>query len=347
MHIRILFFAILFALSTAYSGCARSVANNPDNNVDNISRILVETQKLVRQHISSTLSFSGVIKPFERVDIGFKTPGRIERLYFNEGDAVLKGDILAFLEMDEYKAAASQAEASYYQAKSLYERDKKLFRDGAISPNEIEEAETGYKISKATLELANIQLKNASLFAPISGKLAFCNIKEKETVIANKTYFTLMDISKVILEIGVPEYQISRLFPGQRATAVVKAFPGKEFIGEVYKVAVAIDDNNKLFKVEISLPNESELLKPGMIARVEIETERFENVYLVPLEAVIESNGERYIYLERDGFAVKKVIKNYYPHKADIILNEPLKDSERLIVKGHQLLKDGIKVYEE
>lgn len=347
MHIRILFFALLFALLAAYSGCSRSVANNPDNSADNAAQVLVETRKLARQHISSTLSFSGVIKPFERVDIGFKIPGRIERLYFDEGDNVLKGDILALLEKDEYEAATSQAEASYYQAKSRYERSKRLFHDGTISPNEIEEAETGYKISKAALDLAKIQLKNATLFAPITGKLAFCNIKEKETVIPNKTYFTLMDISKVILEIGVPEYQISRLFPGQKANAVVEAVPGKEFIGEVYKVAVAIDDNNKLFKAEIRLSNESELLKPGMIARVEIETERFEDVYLVPMEAVIESNGERYIYLEKDGFALKKVIKNYYPHKTDIILIEPLNDSECLIVKGQQLLKDGIRVYEE
>ena len=231
--------------------------------------------------------------------------------------------------------------------KVLINRSKKLLQDGTISPSEIETSESEYKIKEAALDLSRIQIDNSIILAPISGKLAFRSIEEKEVVLPNKAYFTIMNINDIILEIGVPEYQISELLTGQKAIASVEAYPENEFIGEIYNVAMAADDYNKLFKVEIKIPNSHELLKPGMIAKVEIETKIFSDIYLVPLSAIRDSNGDKYIYLERNGVAVKKVLKDYYIHNNNVILINPIDKGDKLVIKGHQLLNDGVKVYEQ
>ncbi|MGR3319340.1 MAG: efflux RND transporter periplasmic adaptor subunit [Candidatus Anammoxibacter sp.] len=340
---KILFLLILIVLFNI--GCGESVTKEL-HSVDKTNKgVLVKTIELKKEEYSYTKSFSGIVKPFDRVDIGFKISGRVDKILFDEGDALVKGDAMATLEKDELEALFRQAQASYDKAKSAYNRSKKLLKDGTISPSEIETSEAEYKVKEAALDLSRIQLENSTIFAPISGKLAFRSVEEKEVVLLNKTYFTIMNISDVILEIGVPEYQISQLFAGQKAISHVEAYPDDEFIGEIYKVAMAADDYNKLFKVEIKIPNSHELLKPGMIAKVEIETKTFTDIYLIPLNAIRDSNGDKYVYLERNGIAVKKILKEYYIHNNNVILINPLNEGDRLITKGQKLLNDGAKVY--
>jgi len=337
---------LIAVLSFCY-GCGDGSTKNAVNPDEIENGILIKTEKLEKKNYSYTLDFSGVIKPFERVDIGLKIAGRVDRLYFDEGDNVLKGDILATLENDELKATVRQAEASYHKALNTYERSRKLLDDGTISPSEIEIAEADYKIKMAALDLTRIQLENSTLFTPISGKLAFRNIEEKEVARLNTPYFTIMDINDVILEIGVPEYQIAELYEGKRATVRLEAYPEKVFTGEIYKVAMAADDFNKLFKVEIRIKNMHEILKPGMIALSQVEVTTFENVYLIPLNAIIDSNKGKYIYLAKNGVAKRKFLNHFFAHNSNIIVTEPLNDSDRLVIKGQQLLEDGMKVYEK
>ena len=335
--------AILFITVLFFVGCNKSSTKEADSPE---KRIIVESVELQKSNYSFTLSFTGIIKPFARVDLGFKIAGRIDKIFFDEGDAVLKGDLLAKLEKAELEASLRQAQASFNKAKRTYERSKKLRQDGTISPSEVENAEADYEVKKAAMELSGILLENAEIFAPISGKLAFKSIEEKEIVLPNMTYYTIMNTDDVILEIGVPEYLVTRFFPDQIAVAVVDAYPQKQFSGKIYKVAMAANDTNKFFKVEVKIPNKDALLKPGMIANVKIEVETFKDVYLIPLNAIIEINGSKYIYIKRGHKVVKTVLKDFRIHKENLILLDSLAHKDRIIIKGQQLLYDGAEVYE-
>lgn len=335
------------AILMFHIGCKKSKTKNSAEVTKPDNRVLVKTVKLEKEDFLYKHDFSGIIRPFERVDIGFKISGRIEKIYFDEGDSVIKGETLAVLEKYELEASYRQAEASYKKAKSSYERSEKLSKDGTISPSEIENYEAEYKIKKAAQDLSRMQLENATLLAPISGKLAFRNVEEKEVVLPNTPYFSIMNVSDVILEIGVPEYQVADFYEGQKAYAGLEAYPGEVFYGEIYKVAVAADDFNKLFKVEIEFPNAQGILKPGMIALVQVAINNFEDVYLIPLNAVMENDEGKFIYLERDDIAIRKFLKNYYTYSTNIIMTQSINNNDRLIIKGQYLLNDGVEVYEK
>ena len=338
---------IFFIIVLLFFGCNKRSTKESEGQESREKRIIVESVELRKSDYSFTLSFTGIIKPFARVDTGFKIAGRIDKIFFDEGDDVLKGDILAKLEKAELEASFRQAQASFNKAKRTYERSKKLLQqNGTISPSEVENAEADYEVKKAAMELSGIQLENAEIFAPISGKLAFKRIEEKEIVLPNMTYYTIMNTDDVILEIGVPEYLITRFSPGQIAVAVVDAYQQKRFTGRLYKVAIAANDTNKFFKVEVKIPNKHELLKPGMIANVRIEVETFKDIYLIPLNAIMELNGSKYIYIKRGHKAAKMKLKNFRIHKDNLILLDSLVPEDRIIVKGQQLLHDGAVVYE-
>lgn len=338
---------LLILTVTIYSGCRKNSANNLSIAANVESGIPIETIKLKKKNYSFTHDFSGIIKPFDRANLGFKIAGRVDKIYFDEGDRVIKDDVLAVLEKDELEATVRQAEASYQKAKSAYKRSKRLSEDGTISPSEIEKFEAEHKIKEAALDLSRIQLKNCTLMAPFSGNLAFKSVEEKEMVLPGNPYFTLMNVSDVILEIGVPEYQIAEFYTGKKAYIRLEAYPEKEFKGEIYRVAMAADDFNKLFKVEIKIPNTFEILKPGMIALVQVEIDTFEDIYLIPLNAVMESDTGKYIFLAKDGIAIKKHLKDYQIHNSNVIITELLTESDQLIVKGKQFLDNGTKVYEK
>ena len=342
---RIYTLILLILILTLYSSCKKKSSNNISIDTKTENAIPIKTIILEKKSYSFTHDFSGIIKPFNRVNLGFKIAGRIDKIYFDEGDRVVKDDILATLERDELEATVRQAEASYQKAKSSYARSKKLSDEGTISPSEIEKFEAEHKIKEAALDLARIQLKNTTLFAPFSGNLAFRSVEEKEMVLPGTSYFTIMNVSDVILEIGVPEYQIAEFYTDKKSIYQLEAFPTKEFRGEIHKVAVAADDFNKLFKVEIKIPNTYENLKPGMIALVVVEMDTFDNVYLIPLNAVMESDGGKFIFLAKDGVAVKKHLKDYQIHNENVIITELLNESNQLIVKGKQFLKNGTKIY--
>ncbi len=337
---------LFIGLLVFHAGCGKEASKEPERVNVNDQKALIKSIVLEKEDHTFKLNFSGMVKPFERVDIGFKISGRVDRIFFDEGNDVLKADKLAVLERAELEAAFRQAEASFLKAKSSHDRNKRLLEDGTISPSEIERSEAEFKIKRAAQELSEIQLNNTELFAPITGKVAFRNIEEKEVVLPNKAYFTIMNVNHVIIEIGVPEYQISRLFTGKKATATLEAYPNEKFIGEVHNVAMAADDNNKLFKVEIKVKNDYELLKPGMIALVELQVEEFKDVYSIPLNVMSESEGKKYMFLSLNGTAKKHVLKNYHIHGSKCVLMDKLPEGSRLIVKGYHLLNDGMKVYE-
>lgn len=336
---------ILFTLFT--SGCKKDGSGEAEGLPGDRKPVIVETAELRKTTYQFTISFPGIIKPFDRVDIGFKSSGRVETILFDEGDMLVKGDTLAVLEKDELEAAFRQAQASFDKADSSYKRNLQLLQDGTISPSEIERSEAEYKIKKAALDLSRIQLENATICAPISGRLAFRNIEEKEIALPNRTYFSIMNISDVMLEIGVPANHILKLSPGQKVVAGLESYPNERVLGEIYRVAIAADDFNKLFKVEIKIPNGNEILKPGMIVNAEIEVETFNDVYILPLNVINESDDDKYIFIARGGAAAKKILGDFAIFKDSIILKDRLDAGDRLITRGFRKLDDGVKIYED
>ena len=115
----ILFLLILVVLFN--TGCRKSVTKELQNADESTKEVLVKTAELKKDEYAYTLNFSGIVKPFARIDIGFKISGRVDKISFDEGDDLVKGDAIATLEKGELEASLRQAQASYVKAKSSYQ----------------------------------------------------------------------------------------------------------------------------------------------------------------------------------------------------------------------------------
>lgn len=133
-------------------------------------------------------------------------------------------------------------------------------------------------------------------------------IEEGATVRERQVIITIPDTTQMTVDVKVHESYVKRVNKGQRARVRVDAFPDLVLNGEVLKIGVLPDSQNrwmnpdlKVYSTSILIEGQHEWLKPGMSAEGEIIIETLTDVVMVPLQAVSQENGETVVYLADQG----------------------------------------------
>jgi HlyD family secretion protein len=197
-------------------------------------------------------------------------------------------------EVAEADARVILAEASLRDSQREYAR----LQNGA-DPNDIAAAEARIAALEATLDMVKLE-------APINGSVTEVTVKPGDQVAPGTPAFRIDDLSKLLVDVLVTEVDINRVRPGQPAMMTFDAIPEKEFSGKVTEVGrVGASDQGVVnFLVTIELNNPDGTVRPGMTAAVNIITDLLENVLLVPNRAVRLREGQRVVFVLRDGVPV-------------------------------------------
>jgi HlyD family secretion protein len=280
------------------------------------------------KQLESVVTASGQIDPKVKVNISAHVIGKIERLYFNEGDTVRRGQKLFELEKPMYTAQrdraraelanrrieVQRARASLSNAELAFRRAQSLQRQGIQAQElfdranvELENARAGYasaiegvRQAEATLRQAEEDLSRTTLVAPLDGKVVQLNAREGEVVITGtmnnpgSVIAVLADLSQILVEAEVGETEIVGIKVGQPARIKVDAVPGKEYAGHVAEIgsSAAVRQSAgsgiRYFKVKVAIDDADDSLRPGMTSQVSIVTSTQKNAVAVPIQAVVE-----------------------------------------------------------
>jgi len=240
------------------------------------------------------LVLSGNVEVTE-VDVGFKIPGRVQSLYTDEGEKVVRGDRIATLDSDELESVVTQNRASVQNAEAQYEKTRKdlerytvLYRDGVISTQQMDSAKAAndvavsqLRLSRASLKTAEVRFKDAVIYAPLNGVVIRKNVEEGETVGAGTAVFTIGDLENPWIKVYVKEDKLGLVKLGQKAEIRVDTYPMKSYEGTVTYISSEAEFTPKnvqtqeervklVFGVKVSVKNQNDELKPGMPADVKI-----------------------------------------------------------------------------
>ncbi len=243
---------------------------------------------------AGTLQLSGNVEVTE-VNVGFKVAGRVKALFTDEGRAVARGDRIAQLDNDEFETVVAQnrasvqnAEARLDKAQKDYERFLTLFRDGVISPQQMDAAKTAYdeawsqhRMARAALRTAEVRFRDSVIYAPLAAVVLRKDVEAGETVNAGMPVFTLGDLENPWVKVYVKEDKLGLVKLGQKAEISVDTFPNKRYEGTVTYISSEAEFTPKnvqtreervklVFGVKVSVKNQNNELKPGMPADVEI-----------------------------------------------------------------------------
>jgi HlyD family secretion protein len=278
--------------------------------------------------IQAIVTAPGEVDPKVKVNISAHIVGKIERLYFNEGDMVRKGQKLVDLEKFAYqaqydraraalsnssievtraRAAMATAEAAYkravslerqgIQAQELFDRSRQDYQNAQAGYGSAQE---GVAQAQALLQQARTDLDRTTIVSPIDGKAVQLNAHEGEVVVtgtmnnAASVIAVIADLSEILVEAEVGETEVTGIKIGQKAKVHIDAVPDKEYDGHVAEIgsSAAVRQTGgtglRYFKVKVQIDNPDDRLRPGMTSQVSIITTTAPAAPSVPIQSVVE-----------------------------------------------------------
>lgn len=264
------------------------------------------TQTLSRGDLSQSVTATGTLNPVRVVSVGTQVSGIVKKLYVDFNDEVKQGQILLELDPDLLNAKLQQSQASLNSAKaklslaqSKTERLRGLFKQGYLSQQELDEAETDlaanlaqYAQIQAQVQSDKVNLANTIIRSPVSGVVINREIDEGQTVAASFQTPTLIkiaqDLSKMQINANFSEADLGKLKEGQAATFRVDAFAQRQFGGQIRQIRLnpTTQQNVVTYDVVINVDNPDLALLPGMTAYVDIILEQRNEALLLPNAAL-------------------------------------------------------------
>ncbi len=314
----------------------------------------VEVQTVRLTEFVDSIEVAGVLEPRRQVAVSAEVSGRVEQVFYDLGDAVKKGAVLCRIEAEPYEIALAQANANlltaqsaYEQAESSFKRAKGLKEKGLISESEWERAESAYLSAKGALEAATAQkrlaernLKNTRVRAPIGGAIASRSVEVGELVGPQKPLFVIADTSKLVLKAGLAEDSVARVDVGFKARVVLDS-TGDEFEGVLARMG-ATADRQGMFPIEIEVASGNGLnRRAGFKARAFIETERYSGVVLLPQTALVKKDDGTYVFVADGDTARMRKVEVALVRGEQAVVTSGLTDGEEVIVAGASNLEDG------
>ncbi len=361
--------------------------------------------------ISQKIRTTGDIKPMLGVSINPEAAGKVEEILVDVGDIVKKGQKLAQINDETQQAQFKQAQAALNLAKTAIETQKvaiesaksalvsakasveasesqlknlattrkrleKLYAEGAVSRQDVDDiitkydnanaahisAQTNVKRSsdsvqtalmalemrkaemsqaEANLNAVKVNLDHTIVDAPFDGVITARYADPGANAKTDKAIFEIEQNSPVKIVGSVSEKDLFQIAGGETEVIVKVDSLAGDFKGVIKKVYPAIDNSSRTGKIEIHMPNSDNTLRTGMFARLDILVSTHSGAVVIPRDALVRYEGGCLTFVVENNRAVKRPIKIGIIDDNKVEVIEGLKAGERIISKGIEFIRDG------
>lgn len=231
-----------------------------------------------------------------------------------------------------YKQSITNQSITYWNNLNTTESAKSQIE---TTRQNIEQAEIQLKVSEINLELAKLDLENTTIIAPFDGIVLSSNFKEGEYNTPGVTAISIIK-QEFVIKADINETDIAKLKVGQEVSFTLDAFYGEEFSGRIIKISPISKNVGGVVSFEITIKPEnveSSKLMYGLSTNLTIVTQETENVLLVPLDALYEENGAKYVEILKEDGSIEKVKVNTGVSDYEFIeIKSGLKDGDIVII---------------
>jgi RND family efflux transporter MFP subunit len=340
----------------------------------------VRTEQVKPASIAGGVRYSAQIVPVDQVAVSFKTSGYVLDLLqvrdaagrqrdLEEGDPVGAGAVLARVEERDYQAKVARAEAGVAQAKAAEEkaqfdlnRAEALFAVEALVKPDLDAARAAHRsavaqsaAARADLDVAATALRDTTLRAPRQGVVLERKLDRGALASPGSVVFVIGAVDALKAVFGVPDAVVQQLRVGMTLNATADAVADRTFTGRVTTIAPAADRETHLFSVEVTIPNRDAMLRPGMIATIQLDDRAAERPVAatpaVPLTAIVKNSAKEgaYAVFVVDGGSnnLQARLRPVTPGAIagdGIQIASGVSAGEQVIVSGASRLRDGERI---
>lgn len=305
----------------------------------------VETFRVSPSTFQEYISLPVVVSPFKEASLGLISGGKVVRIFSDKGERVTQGKILLETDNELLKAALDVAKANLDYQKNEFARNSKLFNDSSISQAVIDVSRLQLSQAQSAVDIAKKQFDDSTLMAPFDGIITAKNIEVGDIIGPGIPAFRIIDMTKVKVQAGIPEKYISDFRIGNRVSIRFDSMPGKEFTGNISYIAPEASSSIRTFLAEMIVDNRQGLIKAGIMGNADILKKAYLNSLTVPLNAVIQTQKGRIVYVVKTDSTVEERDVEIGPiGDLFIKIDKGLTQGDRVVVKGQQQIAAGEKV---
>jgi len=329
---------LTLALSSA-SACARHDGDGAKKR----QPPLVDAAPALSHVFSEDIETIGTARANEQVTLAANVTERVDRLLFDDGMIVRRGQLLAVLSHGEEQASLAGAVASEVQARAQLRRVERLSELGFVTRSLLDQQTATVGKARADTTSIRAQINDRMIRAPFSGSVSLRTISAGSIVTSGTPIVTISDLSRIKLDFTVPETKLKALRAGQTITAVAAAFPDAPLTGTISVIDPVIDLQSRAAMVRAILPNPGGRIKPGMLLTVRIETGR-RTALAVPEIAVVSEGADRYVFVVGPDGKAKRIAVGTGLRDNGLVEVSGLPNAARVISEGVVKVTDGMKV---
>ncbi|MBU3073255.1 efflux RND transporter periplasmic adaptor subunit [Clostridium estertheticum] len=242
----------------------------------------------------------------------------------------------------ELDAAKSKMDSASLQVRAA--SDSLALLKSKTGPQTDAAAEGQVQQAKASLDLAQIQMDNASITSPINGVISERKVEVGEVVSSAVSAFTIIDASSLRSEVSMTDKDVIKVKVNQKIPVQISSMNNKIVQGIVDTISPSADAKTQLYTVKVKIENPSNLLKPGMIVRVEFPDVVKTDITVVPNGAIFTENSVQYVYIVDATRLKKKQVVVGISNTVQTEIVSGIKLGDQVVTEGQSFLNEGQKV---
>jgi len=315
---------------------------DPDFAKANKKSILITTAAARKGEFTHYVEVTGSVLSKKNVSISAETAGRILEVPVMEGMRVSRGQILARIDAESIQRNIEEMENSLQLATTIFQKQERLWNQKIGTEVQYLESKNRKEGLEKNLASMKTQLDKAFVRAPFNGTVETVQVRMGEAVQPGVPMFEFVGESDMFILADVSESYVGVLAKGDSVTINFPSI-GKTLTTRVSAVGGVINPNNRTFKVEVLLPNMTDI-KPNMIAVLKIRDYQNPSSILVPAHLILADNQGDYLFVVENQTAQKKYVKRGLSANNETEILEGLTGAEILVDKGFREVGDNFSV---
>lgn len=350
-------YIILLAIPVISTGCRGKSASEA------APAVPVQTAVAEVRSVSYYDTYPAVVVALDQVEVFPQVSGYVTAMHFADGQKVRKGQKLYTIDQQQYQGAYDQARANLDAARAEMvkavqdsARYASLMARDAVARQSYDYAVAGARSARmqaaaaeAAVSSAQTNLRYSVIASPLEGTIGISQVRLGAAVIPGQTLMNTVSVDDpMAVDFAVDEKQIPRFTALLNAPADDSLFifvlPGGERYEKAGKLLLmdrAVDPATATITVRASFPNPQGILKAGMSGNMTVRASTPGPVALIPGKAVTEQMGEFYVYLVKNGKAVRRMITTGRTLGPMIIARSGVEAGDSVVTEGVQRLYDG------
>jgi membrane fusion protein (multidrug efflux system) len=260
----------------------------------------VTTARATMQNWESVLTAVGSLAAVQGVTVTAELTGKVAQISFTPGSMAKAGDLLVKQDTSSEEAQLRSAEAAAALAKLNVERLSKLLVERTIAQSQYDNAEASYKQAVAQADNIRASIAKKTIRAPFAGRLGIRLVNLGQVINEGEAIVSLQSLDPIYVNFSLPQQQLSSIGTGLAIRVATDALPGEVIEGKITAINPQVDAATRNIRVQATVANAEERLRPGMYVNVAVVLPGRERVLAIPATAVLYAPYSDSVFVVED-----------------------------------------------